>query len=237
MEETNLFSDPDDFYPESPKPTFQTFSYGSISLQMRNLGTTALWGHVVSNAARYLCNKIFNKTFDCNNKTIVELGSGSGLVGLFAGICGATVCFTDYPEPKVLENIRFNCQSNGFSKFFIQPLIWGNPVEDVIQSLGGTPDIIICSDLVFNHSCHESLASTISSLLGPSSVAIFAFSHHRPCYVQQDLQFFEVCSSQGLFVEHFETDTSFEPLFEDESKYAGNEAVRGPVHCYLLKKT
>ncbi|KAL0211592.1 hypothetical protein RCL1_005218 [Eukaryota sp. TZLM3-RCL] len=233
----HIFDDPESYYPTDPESTLFNFSYKSFSLNnISCLGEAPLWGHVVSNAARYLCHKFIDYVFPVSNCTILELGSGHGLVGMVASLMGAKqVVLTDYPDEDLVANLALNRDTHlNSTNSLVLPLKWGSyssfPLNEVF-------DIIIASDLVFNHSCHHELAETISHFLKPTTgVCYFAFSHHRPPLVDKDISFFSILSDYDLQFELIEKDESFRPLWEHDSKYGYSDEVRGPVHCYKIWK-
>jgi hypothetical protein len=60
--------------------------------------------------------------------------------------------------------------------------------------MGGGYDLIILSDVIFNHVAHEALLASCNALLKRSCSAarvLVAFSHHRPRLAEQDLAFFD----------------------------------------------
>ena len=104
-------------------------------------------GCVVWDAALVLAKFLENKHFPdkyWTSKKVLELGSGTGLVGLVAGCLGADVMLTDLEElvPLLSENIERN-----------KELIEGTAVSRTLK-WGGTsgleiPDVILMSDLVY----------------------------------------------------------------------------------------
>jgi nicotinamide N-methyltransferase len=71
------------------------------------------------------------------------------------------VVVTDYPDASLVDNMRFNVSENmtkgESSRVDVQGYIWGHPVTPLLDALPATADpklfdIIILSDLIFNHS-------------------------------------------------------------------------------------
>eukprot|EP00802_Teleaulax_amphioxeia_P025531 Tamp_26402.p2 GENE.Tamp_26402~~Tamp_26402.p2 ORF type:complete len:123 (-),score=14.65 Tamp_26402:529-873(-) len=55
-------------------------------------------------------------------------------------------------------------------------------------------DLIVLSDVIFNHVAHEALLESCNALLKRNCSAarvLVAFSHHRPRLAEQDLAFFD----------------------------------------------
>src|SRR6266498_2381531 len=79
-----------------------------------------------------------------------------------------------------------------------QGYIWGkdtNPLLNAIsksQKTSNFYDLIILSDLIFNHSQHKALLKTCEECLDPinGQVLVF-FTHNRPHLAHKDMEFFE----------------------------------------------
>ena len=120
--------------------------------------------------------ELFN---DTNPPHVVDVGAGTGAVGLVAASLGANVTLTDLPRtlPLLEEGVKANngllyntSSTNG--KRFIRalPLNWGNisEVHELCKkkeingtTVGGPPDLIVISDCVY---FEDSLAPLICTL-------------------------------------------------------------------------
>lgn len=113
---------------------------------------------------RYLEDQVCDTYFE--NKTVVELGSGTGLLGIFVALCGAKqVVLTDMEDQ--LPLIRENCQLNLPLSENVQAveLVWGENVDSFLGGFGATPiDCIVCSDVVYNHYGLRALFNTLVRL-------------------------------------------------------------------------
>ena len=108
--------------------------------------------------------------YDCVVPRILELGAGTGLVGLAAAATFATVVhLTDLPE--ICENLALNCQRNqsiindcgGSTVAF--PLDWsGLPLDDVLPTVEKY-DMILAADSLYSPEHPEMLANTIKYFL------------------------------------------------------------------------
>jgi len=121
-----------------------------------------------------------------SGKSVVEVGSGTGLVGISLAHLGAHVVLTD--QKPVLELLEFNVKRNLYTgeldddsnpvavKCDIQELLWGD--EDKIaacrKSCGGTPDFVIGSDLIYAHEGIAPLVKTCRLLAGQGTVCFVA---------------------------------------------------------------
>lgn len=115
---------------------------------------------------------------------MLELGAGGALPSLVASLCGARqVVITDYPDGPLIENITRNVDRNirddRRAVIKIEGYIWGTDPKKLLDSfesagnLGGNEragfDIIILSDLIFNHSQHAALLDTCEATLRSST--------------------------------------------------------------------
>ncbi|XP_072988554.1 uncharacterized protein [Typha latifolia] len=94
---------------------------------------------------------------------ILELGSGTGLVGIAAAaVLGARVTLTDLPH--VLPNLRFNAQSNASAiasnggEIEVRQLRWGE--EEDMDGLNAF-DVVMASDVVYYDHLFEPLLRTV----------------------------------------------------------------------------
>eukprot|EP00511_Aplanochytrium_stocchinoi_P002087 CAMPEP_0204826366 /NCGR_PEP_ID=MMETSP1346-20131115/4065_1 /ASSEMBLY_ACC=CAM_ASM_000771 /TAXON_ID=215587 /ORGANISM="Aplanochytrium stocchinoi, Strain GSBS06" /LENGTH=225 /DNA_ID=CAMNT_0051954353 /DNA_START=215 /DNA_END=889 /DNA_ORIENTATION=- len=115
------------------------------------------------------------------NKKVVEVGSGTGLVGIVLGIIGANVVLTDQaPVLELLqENIEHNLNDPKFDrevcgKFDVHELYWGSSkVPEIVQNA----DVIIGSDLIFAKENIPLLLTTFETLCSPEKNTELIFAH------------------------------------------------------------
>ncbi|XP_076882441.1 uncharacterized protein LOC143530921 [Bidens hawaiensis] len=115
---------------------------------------------------------------------ILELGSGTGIVGIAASaILGADVTVTDLPH--VLPNITFNADANSDvlaprgGRVHVAALSWGKVEE--MEAVGREYDIIIGSDVVYHDNLYEPLIETLRYLLlgDDGDEKVFLMAHLR----------------------------------------------------------
>ncbi|KAH9979473.1 hypothetical protein BGW80DRAFT_1435008 [Lactifluus volemus] len=135
--------------PPSPEPTIVVYeNMRAWLISVRLVGNHPLWGHYLWNAARALSGFIQRTPELYRGRTVLELGAGGGLPSLVAAKCGArTVVLTDYPDQALIENMAYNVAQN---------------IEPALAHGGGRGgfDLILLSDLIFNHSQHRALLNT-----------------------------------------------------------------------------
>lgn len=111
---------------------------------------------------------------------ILELGSGTGLVGIAAAsLLHAHVTLTDLPH--VLPNLQFNADANAAATVTnggtveVRCLRWGEPND--MGSLGHQFDLILASDVVYHDHLFDPLLNTLSFFL--QGRVVFVMAHLR----------------------------------------------------------
>ncbi|SCV68279.1 BQ2448_400 [Microbotryum intermedium] len=113
-------------------------------------------------------------------KRIIELGAGGGLPALIAALesdPSSRVIISDYPDQDLVDNLQHNIGSNGLGedKIKAKGFAWGHSVGPLVKGVwededgdeGGEAkfDVVLLSDLVFNHSQHSALLESCKALL------------------------------------------------------------------------
>eukprot|EP00796_Vickermania_ingenoplastis_P001348 gene1348-785_t len=129
----------------------------------------------------------------------------------------------------------------------VEPLLWGKAehIEKVLSYTNGKGyDVVILSDILFNHVCNDDLAATVAATLSwraPSPaaprdsgvpVAYCVFSHHRAHKQLEDFEFFDKCIAKGLFWEQIDQEDY--PMMFPEDR--GPECVRQPVKVFRITR-
>ena len=106
---------------------------------------------------------------------IIDLGAGTGVVGLTAAACGADVLLTDLDE--CLDILRLNVEANattlaaiGAGRVEVMPLRWGDKLEaQRCRSFAGDGrgfDVVLCGDCMYHTGdAPEQLVDTVRELL------------------------------------------------------------------------
>ncbi|KAF8506189.1 nicotinamide N-methyltransferase [Hysterangium stoloniferum] len=242
--------------PPPPEPKYTQYERLTVlcgengwkSLSIRLIGSHPLWGHYLWNAARCFATYLDQNAQDlCVGKGILELGAGGALPSIVAILCGARrTVITDYPDQALLDNIRINVKTNISAEtegeVDIQGHIWGRTVDDLLRNKSKSKpdkfDVILMSDLIFNHSQHVALLQTAESCLAeasPSSIypcVLVFYTHHRPHLAKRDLEFFVIATQRGWSCEEVVTE-AFEPMFPEDG---GDEIMRSTVHGWRLTR-
>eukprot|EP00775_Hariotina_reticulata_P006407 gene6407-6638_t len=125
--------------------------------------------------AHFLIKQSQSGNIKLAGKRVIELGSGTGVVGLTAAALGAQqVLLTDRTQlvPQLLDNIQRNHLQHVASA---AALDWGQPLPPAAQP---AYDLLLCSDLVYSESSVGLLLSSIAALTAPGSV-IYASCEYR----------------------------------------------------------
>lgn len=168
-------------------------------------------------------------------KAVLELGAGAALPSLVSALKGArTVVATDYPDRDVLASLALNVDRirpliGAASSVHVKGLCWGNSVAEIRALLpdaagiaedennGDTGfDVLVLADLLFNHSEHGKMLSTVAATMKKSKTArayVF-FTPYRPWLLAKDLAFFEQAAQMGFVVEDM-FDTLLEKPMEE----------------------
>ncbi|RAH74674.1 uncharacterized protein BO66DRAFT_388149 [Aspergillus aculeatinus CBS 121060] len=141
--------------------------------------------------AKYLLRQ---HRFSLANKSIIELGSGGGLVGLAIArgcqIGPSPVFITD--QAPMLSLMETNIKLNNLSDLVTANILnWGEPIPDSIPQ---KPTIILAADCVYFEPAFPLLISTLKDLLGPESICYFCFRKRR----RADLRFMKM--AKKLFI-------------------------------------
>jgi len=127
-----------------------------------------LWAQVL---AQYLVKQGPNSL---RGKNVLELGSGTGLVGLVAAMLGGTVCLTD--QVPLLNIIRENVAINKLSRLCsVAELNWGDPIPADIPR----PDVILAADCVYFEPAFPLLVQTLCDLVGADTEVLFCYKKRR----------------------------------------------------------
>lgn len=136
-------------------------------------------------------------------KRVLELGSGTGLLGFSLSIFQPASCtLTDLGivVPLLVGNLGLNCLTQPHkhivealsSNFHCSELAWGVCTELPSQQI----DVIVASDVVYDPSLYEPLRDTLLSLLDGTNTCLMAHRHRHP----NDKVFFSLLNDSGLVV-------------------------------------
>lgn len=247
----DLFAEPDDYYPPSPKPTTETHTLLSgQTLTLHLVGHNPLWGHHLWNAGRIISNYLEKSPALISSKTVLELGAGAGLPSLTCASRRAKkVVVTDYPDADLIDNLRKNISvfSEQFPELKVEleenlvaeGYCWGADPSSLLSLLPAEDretgfDVLILADLLFNHSEHTKLLGSIKKTLKKSkdSTALVFFTPYRPWLLEKDMAFFDLVREGGMTVEKVLEVKMEKVMFE---KDRGDEELRRTVFGFIVR--
>ncbi|XP_077094595.1 protein N-lysine methyltransferase METTL21D isoform X2 [Siphateles boraxobius] len=133
------------------------------------------------------------------SKNIIELGAGTGLVGLVASTLGANVTVTDLEDlqPLLKLNIEKNQQLIRTGSITAKVLKWGGNVEDFLPY----HHYILMADCIYYEQSVEPLVETLKLLAGPETCIICCYEQ-RTVGVNPEIEkrFFEAKSAIVVFL-------------------------------------
>ncbi|KAI0721925.1 putative methyltransferase-domain-containing protein [Cerioporus squamosus] len=126
-------------------------------------------------------------------KNVLELGSGTGLVGLVAGALGAHVWITD--QAPLLGIMKQNTSLNHLASCVtVTELNWGGPIPADIPK----PDLILAADCVYFEPAFPLLVHTLAELVSDRSTEVlFCYKKRR----KADKRFFTLLKKEFTWEE------------------------------------
>lgn len=116
---------------------------------------------------------------------------------------------------------------------------------NVLLDVGGGYDVLILSDLLFNHSEHGKLLASVKLCMRKGSStshghernedyprALVFFTPHRPWLYEKDLAFFQLARKEGFAVQKIFEEVLDKPMFVDDR---GDEKMRRTVEGWELR--
>ena len=152
------------------------------------------------------------------------------------------VVVTDYPDAELIDNLAHNIATCSLlpqptTTIVAEGHLWGSSTKSVLAHLP-LPcqgfDILLLADLLFNHSCHDALVSTIVHTLARTSDAraLIFFTPYRPWLLEKDMAFFYICRDNGLEIEKVVQEVMEKVMFEEDR---GDELLRRTVFGYEVR--
>lgn len=221
-----------------PEPVFQSFQrINGEELTLRLVGQSPLWGHLLWSAGKIMANYLDCHEQIIKDKNVLELGAAAALPSLICSLNGAkTVVASDYPDANLIQNMLYNiehCLDTTKSCISALGYIWGREVEELLAKTNNEKfDLLLLSDLVFNHQAHHDLLRTCRDCLSKrkdSQVLVF-YTHHRPHLATKDDNILLLAEEYGFRVEKVVEDRSEKNVMFDQD--GGSRDVRATVHGY-----
>lgn len=134
-------------------------------------------GVVVWDAALVLAKYLerHQRRLKLDGAKVVELGAGTGVVGIAASVLGANVTITDLQ--RVVPLMKKNIETNNeviFGSVKAQTLVWGDK-EQLQGIINPQPHLILVSDCVYYEASLVPLVETLKTLLTPDSEVLLSY--------------------------------------------------------------
>ncbi|XP_054479539.1 protein N-lysine methyltransferase METTL21A [Anoplopoma fimbria] len=140
-----------------------------LAQDWKKLGVAA----VVWDAAVVMCMYLEMGKLELKGKGVIELGAGTGLVGIVAALMGAKVTITDR-EPALdflSANVKANLPPDSQGSVVVSELSWGEGLE---RYPAGGFDVVLGADIVYLEDTFVPLLQTLEHLCSDSTVVLLA---------------------------------------------------------------
>ncbi|XP_052021105.1 EEF1A lysine methyltransferase 3 [Apodemus sylvaticus] len=136
----------------------------------QNFGSRLGVAACVWDAALSLCNYFESQNVDFRGKKVIELGAGTGIVGILAALQGGDVTITDLPVAleQIQDNVLANVPPGGRAQ--VCALSWG--VDQ--HAFPGNYDLVLGADIVYLEPTFPLLLGTLRHLCGPHGTVYLA---------------------------------------------------------------
>jgi nicotinamide N-methyltransferase len=248
---SDFFEEPEGYFKPEPQPTFETYRRASANvkagqpaaIKVRLVGRSPLWGHLLWNAGKVTTEYLDTHRELTWDKTVLELGAAAALPSLICSLSAKRTVITDYPDPELIENIEINvcnfrrdCKASKYSlnDVTVAGYIWGNDTSELLDLNNGKYDLIILSDLIFNHTEHRKLVTCCNELLSDNGKLFVVFTPHRPKLYHKDMEFFEIANKVAGFQFTKVIEEKLQPMFEEDEE---TKELRSMVFGYILERS
>ena len=173
------------------------------------------------------------------DKTVLEIGAAAGVPSIVSAVLGARrTVMTDYPDPDLVGNMRYNAELSGEAALHVEGYKWGStvePLQNYLPAGEATFDTLIMADVVYSHREHGNLIKTMQMTLKrkPESVALVIFTPYQPWLLPQTERFFPLTEENGFVVTKVFEKVLDEALFENDP---GDERLKRTVFGYELRR-
>ncbi|XP_060112884.1 protein N-lysine methyltransferase METTL21A [Heteronotia binoei] len=148
-----------------------SFANHTIQIQQnwKQLGVAA----VVWDAAVVLCMYLEMGDVNLRGRSVIELGAGTGLLGIVAALLGAQVTITDREAALAFlkSNVQANLPRDIQSRAVVKELTWG---QNLMSFSAGEYDFILGADIVYLEETFADLLRTLDHLSADHTVILLS---------------------------------------------------------------
>uniref|UniRef100_A0A673LZ90 Si:ch73-244f7.3 n=1 Tax=Sinocyclocheilus rhinocerous TaxID=307959 RepID=A0A673LZ90_9TELE len=138
------------------------------------------YGATIWPAALALCRFLEtpqgHQHIDLLDKSVLELGAGTGLLSVVVTLLGAKLTATDLPE--ILSNLTYNLNRNTRGRRRHEPLVaelyWGHKLDEFFPRSTHQYDYVLATDVVYHHNFLAELLVTMRHLCQPGTILVWA---------------------------------------------------------------
>ncbi|XP_066278128.1 protein N-lysine methyltransferase METTL21A-like [Branchiostoma lanceolatum] len=166
-----------------------------IHIKEANIGIQEEVGTKVWHAGEAFCEFIQRRGRQFEGKKVIEVGAGTGLVGIVASLMGADVTLTDLKKilPNMEENVQINTEGCKHRPK-VRELAWGRELH---QYSKGHYDYVIGTDVVYEEHMFRSLVVTLKHLCDEKTRVLLC---HHVRWPDKDEKFMELFSADFTLV-------------------------------------
>jgi hypothetical protein len=146
----------------APEPFLQNLLTFPLNKDLGEAGCLFQSALVLCNMLVDSSNPLSRYVTDTKHK-IVEVGSGTGVLGIAAAMLGCRITITDLPHvmPQIQGNVAKNlgAEPHLLERVECVPLAWGDSQH---ASAIGKADLVLCSDCLYREETHTVLLQTLT---------------------------------------------------------------------------
>ncbi|XP_019615199.1 PREDICTED: protein N-lysine methyltransferase METTL21A-like [Branchiostoma belcheri] len=171
------------------------FAGREIHIKEANIGIQEEVGTKVWHAGEAFCEFIQRRGRQFEDKKVIEVGAGTGLVGIVASLMGADVTLTDLKSilPNMEENVKINTEGCKHRPKVCE-LEWGRELHKYTK---GQYDYVIGTDVVYEEHMFRSLVVTLKHLCDQKTRVLLC---HHVRWPDKDEKFMKLFSESFTIV-------------------------------------
>ncbi|XP_073805389.1 uncharacterized protein mettl21ca isoform X3 [Danio rerio] len=132
--------------------------------------------HMARALCRFLERPEGRQKIDLLDKSVLELGAGTGLLSSIITLLGAKLTATDLPE--ILSNLTCNLNRNTRGRRKYEPrvteLFWGEKLDETFPKSTHRYDYVLATDVVYHHDYLTELMATMRHFCQPGTTLVWA---------------------------------------------------------------